>query len=491
MTERLVVSRSNPRYFEPASSDGSGPAVYLSGSHVNNNFHDGAGPGLDCADPPEVFDFGAYLDFLEEHGHNFIRLWRWEHIRSQTPIGDFHLCMTPQPWARTGPGSAADGKPRFDLSRLDQAYFDRLRSRVEAARARGIYVSVMLFDGFALHLSRTPDNVRGHPFHAGNNVNGVGIDSIRDYQVLPLDPTVQELQEAYLRKVVDTVGDLPNVLYEVANESSGGDTAGDAMTLPDGSTLDTPIGDSTGWQYWVIGVVRRYEQESGHGAHPIGMTMQYPVPDERKVNEVLFDSPADWISPGFDEPTAPGELPGAAASGRWLTDPPANDGRKVILSDTDHYSPMGSDALWAWRSFLRGHNPLLYDLGIFGGPRPSEQSEAAVPYESLEPARLAMGDTLALAGRVALIEMEPRGELASTGYLLASRTGAEFIVLQPEAGQGLTVRLPSGRYELEWFLLPDRQTVPAGTITVDAVGSVAFTPPSSGPCVLYLKAASD
>ena len=64
MTERLVVSRSNPRYFEPASSDGSGPAVYLSGSHVNNNFHDGAGPGLDCADVPEVFDFGAYLEVI-------------------------------------------------------------------------------------------------------------------------------------------------------------------------------------------------------------------------------------------------------------------------------------------------------------------------------------------------------------------------------------------------------------------------------------------
>jgi hypothetical protein len=156
MAERLVVSRSNPRYFEHASSAGSGPAVYLSGSHVNNNFHDGAGPGLDCADVPEV---------------------------------------------------------------------------VEAAGARGIYVSVMLFDGFALHLTRTPDNVRGHPFHAGNTINGVGIGSIRDYQVLPLDPRVQALQEAYLRKVVDTVGDLPNVLYEVANESSGSDTA-DAVTLP-------------------------------------------------------------------------------------------------------------------------------------------------------------------------------------------------------------------------------------------------------------------
>ena len=49
-------------------------------------------------------------------------------------------------------GHAIDGQPRFDLDQLDQAYFDRLRERV-APPARGIYVSVMLFDGWALHLS--------------------------------------------------------------------------------------------------------------------------------------------------------------------------------------------------------------------------------------------------------------------------------------------------------------------------------------------------
>jgi hypothetical protein len=52
------------------------------------------------------------------------------------------------------------------------------------------------------------------------------------------------------------------------------------------------------------------------------------------------------------------------------------------------------------------------------------------------------------------------------------------------------VRLPSGRYELQWFLVARRQTVPTGTITVDTAGSVAFTPPGSEPCVLYLKAVS-
>jgi hypothetical protein len=40
------------------------------------------GPGSESADRPEAFDFDGYLDFLVDRGHNFIRLWRWEHVRS-------------------------------------------------------------------------------------------------------------------------------------------------------------------------------------------------------------------------------------------------------------------------------------------------------------------------------------------------------------------------------------------------------------------------
>src|SRR5215207_151889 len=219
----LVVSETNPRYFTVAASDvAHRRAVYLTGSHVNNNFHDGSGPGADCAEVPEPNDFRGYLGFLKERGHNFIRLWRWEQFKSQVAGGAFHLCMTPQPWPRRGAGKAKDGKPKFDLSVFDPAYFDRLREYATAAANEGIYVSVMFFEGFGLHLSLPPDNVEGHPFYAANNVNEIGIASINDYQVLPLDPRVQALQEAYIRKVIDTVQDLPNVLYEVANESSGG-----------------------------------------------------------------------------------------------------------------------------------------------------------------------------------------------------------------------------------------------------------------------------
>jgi hypothetical protein len=68
--------------------------------------------------------------------------------------------MTPQPWARTGPGEATDGKPTFDLHTFDQAFFDRLRERVVAASDRGIYVGVMFFDGWALRLSPAPTTSR-------------------------------------------------------------------------------------------------------------------------------------------------------------------------------------------------------------------------------------------------------------------------------------------------------------------------------------------
>jgi len=489
----LVVSRANPRYFTVASGGGAGSAIYLTGSHIWSNFHDGMGPGSECSDTPERMDFDEYLDFLEERGHNFVRLWRWEQFKSQASGGNFHLCMTPQPWTRTGPDHAKDGKPKFDLTRFDEEFFDRLRERVVAARDRGIYVSVMFFEGWAIHLSPAPDHVEGHPFHASNNVNGIGIESILDYQVLPLDPEVQELQEAYMRKVVDTIHDLPNVLYEVANESSGGGSVDEEFAAALGQSGTPEWGDSTEWQYWVIDRVRRYAEGRGYDAHPIGMTMQFPVKDQTRVNDPLFQSKADWISPGYDDDIfADGGHPMAPDSpqSRWLEDPPPADGRKVVITDTDHYAPGRGDALWAWKSFVRGHHPILMDFGIIGGVDPPDRSAGdPMSFDAFEPARWAMGDTARLAGQLNLIEMEPRGELSSTGFVLANE-GREYVALQPTGtSEPFTVTLEPGTYEAEWFSIEARQTQQGDRVSVDAPTALPFTPPSraSGPVVLTLR----
>ena len=61
---------------------------------------------------------------------------------------------SPQPWLRTGTGTALDGLPKFDFNQFNQEYFDRLRDRVEAAGDRGIYTSVMLFEGWSFYFPR-------------------------------------------------------------------------------------------------------------------------------------------------------------------------------------------------------------------------------------------------------------------------------------------------------------------------------------------------
>src|SRR5688500_19026618 len=49
----LVVSAANPRYFAVAGGgDGGRRVVYLTGSHIWNNLHDGLGPGGKCAREP-------------------------------------------------------------------------------------------------------------------------------------------------------------------------------------------------------------------------------------------------------------------------------------------------------------------------------------------------------------------------------------------------------------------------------------------------------
>ncbi|MQA95586.1 MAG: hypothetical protein GEV11_13380 [Streptosporangiales bacterium] len=486
-TERLpgplVVSADNPRYFTVPTDDPA-RAVYLTGSHIWNNLHDGLGPGAEAPEQPERMDYDAYLDLLAVRGHNFIRLWRWEQFKSQAAGRSFHLNMSPQPWPRSGAGTARDGGPRFDLSRFDPAFFLRLRERVIAAGERGMYVAVMLFEGWALHLSPAPDNVAGHPFHADNNVNGIGITSILDHQVLPLDPAVHAVQEAYIRQVVDTVHDLPNVLYEVSNESCGGGPVGPEVAGMLGIPEDTEWGDSTGWQYWVIDFVKRYETERGHHPRPIGMTMQYPVADQTQVNAPLLEGPADWISPGYDEENAFPAVPDGPPS-RWLDDPPPADGRKVLISDTDHFAPGGGDALWVWKAFLRGHNPILMDFGLIDGvPKPD-----APPTAPFEPARHAMGDTRRHAERIDLLGMTPSGELSSTGYALA-RPGEEYLILQPsDKGEPFTATLAAGTYSAGWYAITTRSSHPAADLTAPGDEPADLTPPAAieGPAVLHLK----
>ena len=186
---------------------------------------------------------------------------------------------------------------------------------------------------------------------------------------------------------------------------------------------------STEWQYHFIRFIHDYEKTKPK-QHPVGMTFQY----QGGANATLIASPAEWISPN----------PDADRGYDYRNNPPAADGRKIILSDTDHLWGIGGDVAWVWKSFLRGLNPLFMD------PYKRDILSRGAD-EQWEPVRKALGLTRRLAERMHLNAMVPHSELASTGYCLADPR-REYLIFLPDGGE-VTVDLSSaaGALAVEWI----------------------------------------
>jgi hypothetical protein len=116
------------------------------------------------------------------------------------------------PWARSDEPGYAGGGDKFDLTRWDPAYFERLHGFVSAASERDIVVELVLFCPFY------EDEMWDlSPMNATNNVNGIG--ATRRGRVYTLqDEALTAVQEAMTRKLVEAVQEFDNVYLEICNE---------------------------------------------------------------------------------------------------------------------------------------------------------------------------------------------------------------------------------------------------------------------------------
>jgi hypothetical protein len=424
----LKVSTKNPRYF----MDSSGKTVLLSG-HSGCPFlvQDGWGS---TPTPADRFSAG---------NENLCRSWLWENSRwsdgKTGNVSDVNGLIHPLAFERTGPGFALDGAPKFDLTQFDESFFDRLRSGVIAAGRLGLYVDVMLFQGWSAYKGDGSSAWFGHYFNRANNINGIDGDGDGNgdgSEVFTLaNAALTGIQEHYVRKMIDTLNDLDNVIWEIANEG------------PDSSKE---------WQYHMIDLIRSYEAGKPK-QHPIGMTAY-------NHNDILLASAADWI--------APGALSWDSAGDPYVSDPPVADARKVIISDVDHlgFSAFRDNGLalnWIWKTFTRGYN-LLY-----------QEMTAGIADTA--------GSVLHYANKMKLEQMTPQNQLSSTGYVLA-HPGEEYLVYQPNGGQAFTLDLLGGSYSYEWFDPVAAKVVENGTLA-EPSGTATFSAPFRGAAVLYLKIA--
>lgn len=438
-TRPLAVSGTNGRYLV----DDAGRTVLLAGFHTWYTPQDGG-----TTDPPPEFDADDFYARAKARGANFVRLWTLENARDWPDISTHHY-FAPSWYQRTGPGNALDGKPKFDLDLFDQDYFDRLRARVIQAAEHGMYASAMLFDGWTVERkgfsARNPWD--SHPYNAANNINSLNGDpnntgdGIQTHTLLHSAVTAR--QEAYVEKVVDTLNDLDNVIFEISNESDGGSTA---------------------WQYHLIDHIQAYEAGKPK-QHLVYMTVEWPSGNNADLSAAGCH--AQIISPRADS----------------YDSMDVADGARVSILDTDHVTGLTDDEEWSWKAFCKGHHPLYMDEWntlLYSGDLRNDATHERIRY--------GVGYILAAARRMPLALMTPQGALCSTGYCLArnhATAGTWFCYQDGSGAFTLNLATAEGTLSVEWIRPTTGARTAGGTISGGATRTL--TPPFSGPAACVVR----
>jgi hypothetical protein len=447
VAEPLRVHETNPRYF----TDDTGKAIYLTGSHIWSTIHSWPWDHPNWNPSMNDKEFDAYLRWLKSHGHNFTRLWtNWSYVG-----------LAPYPWSRTGTGKAVDGGTKFNMLDFNPDYFALLRKRIQQIEDHGMYASVMFFGSHNLFKK----NFKQVAWHEANNSNPELAKAFTDngYSFFTTDPEAIEIQRALVRKTIDTLNEFDNIIFEVINEPGG----------------RTPA--QVQWHKAMIDYTKQYEAKNyPNRRHLIGMTGGWYLGEK-----AMLTSHADWISPDW---------------AAYREGGPARFTAKIIIADTDHLlRPYSVDTTidvhawrrWVWKTFMRGHHPILMDL--YDSYLPNDYGTGRIE-PRYNPIRDAMGKTLEFANRFAdLARMVPSDsqsskKFCSTNYCLADE-GREYLVYQPFSKTSFTVNLPAGEYNFEWYCAYPFGLKGSGVVKSTG-GSKPFKAPFSGDAVLYLKARS-
>ena len=477
----LKQSTVNTRYFvNPA-----GQPVYLTGSHTWDDFQD-----TSTVMTPAAFPFTQYVAMLKANGQNVTILWHKELPRECNWQNSHNYNLLQQPWLRNGGGTASDGLPKFDLSQFDQSFFDRMRSEAVALQQAGIYAIVELFDGNNLTTTRcgtnSSPNGDGFPLTGANNINGIddgytgsgacGVAAVSPASATT-NPSLLAIQDAYAKKMTDTLNDLPNVIWEVAEEQPGSSF----------SSCSGGWGGASAMSFWVphiLNTIKAYELTKPL-QHPAGVGSMNSF-DFATNEPELYSSSFDWIAPMFSN----------NFSNQFPCIPYTNNQGKLVINDTDHScgpSTLVNASTGAvndtqiresiWGTFTRGGSGYIFMDPYVVWLNTNNRNPCANPVNDIcpqpmtkyDPFRAAMGYVNLLVPRLTnLLVMTPQTSLCSTGYCLAnnSATGFEFVVYS-KAASSFTVNLSgqAGRtVNVEWLdpttgALTLGSSVPGGSAT--------------------------
>jgi Polysaccharide lyase len=367
-----------------------------------------------------AFDYDKYLRTLQSLGFNLTRTFSGAYCESAGSFRIRNNTLAPAkgqlicPWARSEQPGYPNGGNKFDLTKWDPAYFNRLRDFVGEAGKRGIVVELVLFCPFygdaMWNLS---------PMNAANNVNGIGTMQRMDVYTLK-HPRLLAVQDAMVVKIVKELKNFDNVYYEICNEPYFG-----------GVTLE--------WQAHIAETIAGAEADS-HGKHLIAQNIA------NKYQKIINPNPRVSIF-NFHYAKPPNTVTDNYGLNRVISD----DETGFAGSEPKSYRLEGWDFILAGGaaydnldySFSVGHEDGTGKINAPGGG-------GAVLHKQLQILRKFING-------FDFVKMTPDNSIIkggisdkATARALVEKGQAYAIYIHGGSQADLVVELPKGKYAAEW-----------------------------------------
>lgn len=167
---------------------------------------------------------------LEHHWGLWYDRRRDDHQLLRRIDGDAWPPFYELPWARSGMGQAWDGLSRYDLTRFNSWYFDRLSAFAEQADMNGLVLMHYMY--FQHNILEAGAHWADFPWRPANCIQDTGFSEPPTYEnrkrVFMADdfydvahPVRRDLHTAYIRHCLDTLGQHSNVLFVLGEEFTG------------------------------------------------------------------------------------------------------------------------------------------------------------------------------------------------------------------------------------------------------------------------------
>ncbi len=408
------------------------------------------------------FDYGKYLTELHAHGLNLTRTFTGAYCEDSRSFGIARNPLAPAagkllcPWARSATLGYAGGGNKFDLTKWDPAYFERLKDFLIQAGKRGVVVELNLFCPFY------QDSMwRLSPMNAANNVNGVGDLPREAVYNRSKNGGLQAVQEAMVRKLVAELNGFDNLYYEVCNEPYFGGVTDD-------------------WQRRIADVITEAER---------------PLPNKHLISQNVANG-----SKKVDQPH-----PAVSIFNFHYASPPdavaANYGLNKVIGDNEtgfkgtgdtHYRMEG------WEFVLAGgglYNHLDYSF-VVGHEDGSFQFPEKSPGGGGREIRKQLKVLKDFVHGFDFVRMKPAQDVVKGGLppkgrarVLAEpgRQYAAYLFGGPEAK--LALALPAGSYNAAWVDPVSGKVVKSGTVTAAGPVTEVASPKYQTDIALRLRRA--